>query len=66
MYGSMIAGTHLPPQLPKVARLCQYSRMACNGLIAIFSVEALYRLLVLMRRSRGSKKNSNGLFESQT
>ena len=28
MYASMTAGTHLPPQRPKVARLSQYSRTA--------------------------------------
>jgi len=46
MYASMTAGTHLHLQRPKVARLCQCSRMACDGLIAIFSVPALLLVLV--------------------
>jgi hypothetical protein len=36
MYASMTAGTHLLLQRQKVARLCQYSQMACEWSICYF------------------------------
>ena len=75
MYASMTAGTHLPPQRPKVARLCQCSRMPSEWFICYFlRSDIVWVTSPYVCRSRGSLGKTkmaeirilaNGLFELQ-
>jgi hypothetical protein len=75
MYASMTAGTHLPPQRPKVARLCRCSRMPSEWSICSFlRSDIVWVTSPYVCRSRGSlgktkmadiRISANSLFESQ-